>query len=134
MSDPGMVHLWETRHPYHCSDTNYFARPGETSMHFKSWAEFFAEEGDADPDYNLLFRWDWKGQDCEDYDPTAHDETYRDGVLHLFWIGQRKGLFRSNTVDVCRADEPAVREWLKPRLDHLLKLWTPLIPATKEPS
>lgn len=42
-----------------------------------------------------------------------------DGVTTM---GQRKGLFRWVTVEVCRADEQAVRDWLQVRWEHMKEL------------
>lgn len=121
-------HLWEVNHDYYCADSNYYA-PGnaQPGQHFKSIADFLKEEADADLDYNLLFRWDWQELHEETGEPNYNgDPYYRNGKLFLFFMGQRKGLYRWATVDVCRADEPAVIEYLKPRLEHLRKLWSPL--------
>jgi hypothetical protein len=118
-------HLWEVDHPYYCNEGNHFARESVEST-YRSWAAFLSEEGDCDMDYNLLFRWDWTEDDDR---PHTGDDYYRNGQLKLFWMGQRKGLYRYSIVEVCRADEPAVIEWLRPRLAHLLSLWEPL--ATK---
>ena len=116
--------LWEVEHPYYCNEGNYFNN--NCGTHFKNLSEFLAEWGDADPDYNLLFRWDWD-ETNEDGDFTFNgDRNYRNGVLKCFWMGQSKGLYTFCTVEVCRSDEPAVTEFLKPRLAHLLCLWAPL--------
>ena len=120
-------HLWEIDHPYYCNQGNYFAAGGQDVFaHYRSWADFFVEEGDSDPDYNLLFRWDWhEGEDHSDGVPFNGDVNYRNGVLLLFWMGQRKGLYRWSEVEVCRADEPAVREFLQARFDYLKRVWEP---------
>lgn len=119
-------HLWEVEHRYYCSENNYFARGDEQpTARYKSWAEFFSEEGDSDPDYNLLFRWDWReGADWELAEYNG-DDNYRNGRLLLFWMGQRKGLYRWTEIEVCRADEPAVSAFLTERFRHLLSLWEP---------
>jgi len=122
------MRLWEVEHPYYCNEGNYYA-PGREQpfAQYKSWADFMSEEGDSDPDYNLLFRWDWR--ESEDWGHGTEftgDENYRNGVLLLFWMGQRKGLYRWTEVEVCRADEPAIRSFLIERLAHLKKLWGPL--------
>lgn len=123
-------HLWDVDHPYYCNEGNYFARGTECSSHHQRWQDFIAAEGDGDLDMNLVFRFDWDAPH-EDEDPEKPivwqgDEYYRDSVLKLFYMGQRKGLYRWVTVDVCRADEPAVREWLNIRWEHMRKLWEPL--------
>lgn len=124
------MRLWEADHAYYCNNGNYYA-PGneQPTCRYRAWGEFIAAEGDSDFDYNLLFRWDW--HEGEDYDlsPYNGDDNYRNGELLLFWMGQRKGLYRWTVVEVCRADEPAIRAWLQPRLDHLASLWLPLTAA-----
>lgn len=117
-------HLWECEHQYYCSEENYF--DNDTTTSHKSFDDFLAEEGDADMDYNLVFRWDWTEEDEETGECNYKgDDYYRNGKLSIFFMGQRKGLFRSVTVDVCRADEPKVIEYLKPRWEHMQALWAP---------
>jgi hypothetical protein len=111
-------HLWEIEHPYYCNEGNYFASPDKVSDHYDSWADFIAEYGDADFSMNLLFRWDWRKADPEE---ERHGNP-KDELL-IFWMGQRKGLYRWTTIDITDADEPAVREFLAPRWTHLQKLW-----------
>ena len=120
-------HLWETDHPYYCSEGNFYHRGCWSE--YRSWADFMAEEGDADPDLNLVFRWDWHGpmdDETWEYGPPGDDPYYRDCKLKLFYMGQRKAASRSVTVDVCAADEEAVRAWLQPRWELMRKLWAPL--------
>lgn len=124
-------HLWDVDHPYYCNEGNFFARPGsECHSHYQRWQDFVAEQGDGDMDLNLVFRFDWvppyEDSDSEKPIKWVADENYRDSTLKLFYMGQRKGLYRWATVDVCRADEPSVRAWLMARWDHMRKLWEPL--------
>jgi hypothetical protein len=119
--------LWEIKHPYYCNESNYYARGDQQPVtEYKSWPEFAAAEGEADFDMNLVFRWDWREGPDWDLAEFNGDPNYRNGKLLVFWMGQRKGLYRWTEIEVCRADEPAIREWLKPRLKHLLSLWAPL--------
>ena len=119
-----MKHLWEVNHPYCCNEGNYYSN--DCGATYRSWPDFIAAEGDSDLDYNLIFRWGWLEED-EDGTPTyAGDGNYRNGRLLIFFMGQRKGLYRYAEVDICRADEPSVRAFLEPRLAHLLRLWAPL--------
>lgn len=117
-----MAHLWEYDHPYYCNEGNYFCKPGEQprSRH-ESWADFLAEEGDGDLDMNLLFRWDWRKADTKE----EHWGNPTD-VLLLFWMGQRKGVYRWSEVAITDADEPAVIEFLKVRKAHLMEIWEPI--------
>lgn len=122
-----MTHLWEASHAYYCNEGNYFSN--DTVTEYRSWSEFVASEGDSDMDYNLVFRWDWKLIDDTGDGHVAHpeDDNYRGYRLSIFWMGQRKGLFRTTITDVCRADEDAVITFLAPRWDHLQSLWAPLV-------
>jgi hypothetical protein len=122
-----MKHLWEVDHPYYCNQGNYYAPGNDQPMtQHRSWAEFMAEEGDADINCNLVFRWDWReGEDWELGEYNG-DDYYRHAKFLIFFMGQRKGLYRWAEVDVCRADEPAIIEYLRPRWDHLRKIWEPL--------
>lgn len=113
-------HLWEIEHPYYCNEGNWCTN--EAHDHHKSWADFETEYSDADFDMNLVFRFDWREGE---WGGSAFngDANYRNGYLQIFWMGQRKGLYRYSTVEVCRADEPAVIAFLKPRWEHMVKLW-----------
>ncbi len=124
-------HLWDAKHSYYCNEGNYFASESCESS-YKSFAEFIAEDGHADFDMNLLFRFDWEEESDDGGSTFNGDVNYRNGVLKLFWMGQRKGLYRWTVVEVCRADEPAVIEFLKPRLQHLLELWSPFTDAESQ--
>jgi hypothetical protein len=122
-----MVHLWEVDHAYCCNLGNYFATSRDLPItRFKSFADFLSEWGDADFDYNLLFRWDWHEGEDHDLPPYNGDDNYRNGLLLIFWMGQRKGLYQWSEIEVCRADEPEVIKFLQPRFEHLMKLWEPL--------
>jgi hypothetical protein len=122
-----MSHLWEVKHPYYCEESNYYAPGNDQPMkEYKNWADFIGEEGYSDLDLNLVFRWDWR--EGADWDLPEHrgDINYRDGKLLLFIIGQRKGLYRWVEIEVCRADESAVIEYLRPRWERIKLIWEPL--------
>lgn len=119
------MHLWEVDHPYYCSESNYYAQESVCDEH-KSWASFEAANKDADMDLNLVFRWDWREGEDWDLGAFTGDVNYRNGRLLIFWMGQRKGLYRYSMVEVCRADEPAVIAFLRPRWEHMRRLWDPL--------
>jgi hypothetical protein len=95
-----MTHLWEINHPYYCNEGNYFASESVESE-YDSWAGFFEEEGDSDFDMNLVFRWDWRKAD-----PDEEHWGNKTDVLLIFWMGQRKGLYRYSTIEV--TDDSAV--------------------------
>jgi len=117
-------HLWEVGHAYYCNEGNYFNN--ECGHEFKSFADFLEEMGNADKDYNLLFRWDWIENDDEVAPPYNGDPYYRNGKLKLFYMQQRRGKYTYCIVEVCRADESAVIEFLRPHFEYLCDLWHPL--------
>lgn len=118
-------HLWEVDHPYYCNNGNYFDNNCYTE--YETWSNFNEEFGNSDIDYNLVFRFDWK--EGEDHDAEAYNgnDSYRNGFLDIYILGQRKGLFTAHRVFICRADEPSVIEFLKPRLERIKQLWEPLL-------
>lgn len=118
------MHLWDVEHPYYCNQGNYFAN--DCGQRFGSWGDFASAEGNADLDLNLVFRWDWEVRGDSDSKRDPHpDDNYRADKLLLFYMGQRKGLYRYAVIEVCRADEPAVKAWLAVRWEHMKKLWGP---------
>ncbi len=125
-------HLWECKHPYYCTEGQYFSSQANypTIWPFDTWEDFIGEMGAADEDYNMLFRWDWEEPEEDDegepLPPFSGDVNERNGKLKLFFMVQRKGFHSTSIVNVCRADETAVIEYLKPKLAHLKSLWEPL--------
>jgi len=120
-----MTSIFDVEHEYHCNDCNYFS--GDTHAKHDSLDAFLEEEGDADIDYNLVFRWDIVAAydiETDDYHPTNRE-------LFVYFMGQRKGLFRVASCPVEREDEPRIRAYLLPRMRHLFKLWEPLTDETK---
>lgn len=130
-------HLWEIDHPYYCSEGSYWV-PGtkwhEVHNEHESWADFLAEWGASDDDLNLLFRWDWARSNPGDYQyEIEEDPTYKipGDTLQLFYFMQRKARNMSVFVKVTEADEPAIREFLTIKAEHMRKLWEPLLDVTK---
>jgi len=121
------MNLWDVTHRYYCSQTNYYVGGNGNQLEYKSFDDFLEEWGDSDMDYDLLFRWDWIFPEDRSSDPC-----YRDGELYLFWMGQRKGVFKSSLVHVCEADQDRVKKFLAPRFDHLMGLWRPFATTTGE--
>ena len=115
-------HLWEVERPYYCEvpDTSENRFP---NVRYRSFSDFMKMNGDSDFDYNFLVRWDWEeGEEGKESGMSVYgdkfngDINYRNGVLKLFYILQRKGEFRCDLIDVCRADEADIIKFLKPRL------------------
>lgn len=133
MSEP---RLWETYHPYYCSEGCFFHSPAQHGDKWQvhttvnSWAEFMADWGLSDPDLNLVFRWDWQRSDPDDYAyETEHDPEFElpGDELQVFFYLQRKAYGHSVFVRVTEDDEPAVRKWLTSRAEHMQKVWFPLL-------
>lgn len=138
----GKKRLWEVSHPYYCSESNYYVGgvprrempvipPFDPEreradfvpfdhVRFDSWEDF--DWKDADPDYNLLFRWDWVVPDPDDYD---EGESVPPERLELFWMLQRKGRFMVTSFPVLRSEEPEIRMWLADRFKTVLAIWEP---------
>lgn len=114
-----------TDHPYYAAEGNHF----ENGWHaeFDSWADFIEAQGNNDLDLNLLYRWDWRVPDPNDYLP--HGEEVPGESLSLYFVHQRKGITRSACAQVCPEDEPAIREWLLIRAEHMRSVWEPLLPG-----
>lgn len=119
-----MKHLWEVDHDYYCEDANYYNN--QCCFEYKSWQDFYDEMGEADLDYNLIFRWDWKEENSDGESTYNGDDYYRNGKLHIYCMQQRKGRFTIMIVDVCRNDEEAICEYLEPRYEYLKALWEPV--------
>lgn len=122
-------HLWEFDHPYYGPESCYYAtgiQSREANSEFESWQAFVDDGGyfDADLDMNFLYRWDWLRDTGEFSEPDDDPEPDR---LLLFYMGQRKGFMSHHSIVVTEADEPAVREWLTVRAEHMRKVWEPLL-------
>lgn len=67
-------HLWEVKHRYYCNEGNYFSSDPSLGPRYKAFADFMEEWGDADPDYNLIFRWDWVEGEDAGYAPSSRTD------------------------------------------------------------
>lgn len=106
------MHLWEIEHPFRCEP-----QTGTLYRRYNTMANFLAEMGESDVDLNLLVRWDWR---------MADGATPGTGKLALQQVMQRHGYLTTIEISVAAEDEPEVREYLIPRMAHLLQLWQPL--------
>lgn len=108
--------IFEIEHSYYCEEGNYFSEDGHRT--YESISDFLDEWGDADEDYNLLFRWDILQ---EDQDDLAVGEYW----FKCFFMLQRKGCKFSTKTRVTRKDESEILDFLRSRFEHLMKLWEP---------
>lgn len=122
---PEVPSIRESDHPYYATEGCFYvggAKYHEVHTDHATWPDFIADMGDADLDYNLLYRWDWKKPEPdEDGDPTPPER------LELFYMQQRKAKPASHFVTITAADEPAARAWLAVRAEHLRAVWAPLL-------
>lgn len=134
------MHLWEIKHDYYCNEVNYYSN--ECTIYFETWDCFLSEFGDADQSMNMIFRWDWEECSLEDYEeeeevvssygrekfsePYDGNDDYRNGLLHLCYMMQRKGIYTSIYVKVSRNDEPKVRKFLEQHWNYLKEIWEPI--------
>ncbi|AUX81996.1 hypothetical protein SEA_FRANKIE_70 [Mycobacterium phage Frankie] len=133
MSSDDTKHLWEYDHPYYCSEGNYLAQPiehPECWQTYDSWQDFHEDWGNADPDLNLIFRWDWYAPHLEF--PEDYPDGREEHILRLYLMLQRKAFNKSIYVSVTPADEPAIREFLQQRAKTIAAIWEPLVTLGSE--
>jgi len=120
---PETRRLWEFGHPYYCANGNFF-NAGQHEL-YESWREF-AETGGCvlgDRDQSLLVRWDWHSWRRHP-DPDLRGDSPDE--LHLFFILQRKALWRSVSITVTDEDEAAVRQFLEECGKTMAAIWEPV--------
>lgn len=118
------MHLWEADHPYYMTEGNFFSRDCHTD--WESLTLFLEEFGDADIDYNLVVRWDWReGSDWGLADYNGSD-TDRIAELKVQMVHQRKAILASHSIKVCRNDAPEARAYLEKHAKRLAENWAPL--------
>lgn len=111
------------KHAYYCSTNNYF--DNDCTYKYETFQDFLLQMGEADLDYNLLFRWDVKEHCPDDY--CADDEVPEGFYAELFFMQQRKGRFISCIIDKLQEEDVAgFIEYLKPRHQYMKDLWEPL--------
>lgn len=114
MTYPTLEALANIDHPYYCSDSNWHSN--DANQHYATFEDFIAEYGEADVDYNLVFRWDIKEWSEGEY------------TLHIYIIQQRKGRFTPIFVDSIKDEHvPQLFEYLKAHAARLLDIWNPVL-------
>jgi len=140
------VNTLKADHPYYGPEQSYYAngyQARDDNPVFETWEDFVTDYGadDLDLDYNLVYRWDWKWAQLSDYyfsddedaaednaeEQERWDEESRKDTLHLYIMQQRRGKMVHISIRVTDADEPVVREWLRIRAEHMVRLWKPLL-------
>lgn len=118
--------LWEVKHEGSGPDHCYWASPIEQADYntrLDSWQEFTEDFQYTTGFGCLIYRWDWV--DWTEF--NAEDPDQPDETLELFWIYTGSGIMAHTSIGVQREDEPAIREWLLPRAQHLRGIWEPLL-------
>lgn len=112
-------------HPYYCNLSNYHSV--EPYGQYETLSDFLEAFKNTDMDYNLLFRWDVKKKTDED-DDSEDDSTEKESYsAEFFFVMQRKGDFRAFEVKtLTEEDVESFLDFVRPRYEHLLSLWTPL--------
>lgn len=103
-----MKSIFDTEHDYYCSE-------GPHLEEYENLSSFLEEWGDADWDYNLLFRWD--------LEPSEEEKGKY--VFSCFFVMQRKGYLFSTKTLVTKNDEEEILKFINPRAEHIKKLWSP---------
>ena len=120
--------LQSTNHSYYCSENNYFVgnHNGENygRNEYDTWNEFKNEwlEDDCtiDCDYNLCFRYDIINKHDDELDEDIKGEY----VLWLFFILQRKGIYRPILIkDFKESDIQELEKFLKCQWEYMKNQW-----------
>lgn len=100
-------------HDYYCHQSNYYSNdPAQT---YDDWESFYSDFGDADLDYNLVFRWDLRKRDNGGF------------YLEIFFMFQRKGIFKPVLIySVKKENLPEIISFLSQYWEKLNQLWLPL--------
>ena len=101
------------KHHYYCNDSNFYSN--DPAQFYDNWEDFYSEFGDADLDYNLVFRWDLKEKEAGEF------------YLQIFFMLQRKGIFKPVWIDRVKEENlPEIISFLTPYWEKLNQLWQPL--------
>lgn len=113
------LELKSTNHNYYCSESNYYAGGHENfgRNDYDNWEAFKEEwlwDGKIDDDLNHLFR----------FDILENEDTPGHFTLLLFFILQRKGIFRPVRIEsITEQDLPEIEAFLKSRWEYMKRQW-----------
>ena len=107
------------KHPYYCSESNYYSNDGQ--LRYTTMSEFLDDFEEADVDMNLCFRWDIRRK-------TDGEDNELDGYeAEVFLMLQRKGIFRPILISsVLEAEAVRFKAYAIKHLDNLKAIWAPL--------
>lgn len=106
-----LVELSEKKHPYYCSNSNYYSN--EVREVYDTMTAFLDEFEEADVDMNLVFRWDIIKDD-----EKSHYSAY------VYLILQRKGIFKPiEIVKITESEVERFENYLKNNKKTIDALW-----------
>ena len=103
------LELKDYEHPFYCDN--------HESYRWESWEDFYSEWKNADPDLNLILRWDIQ------YDDEDNNEWY----LIIIAILQRKAIIVQHLIYNFENDLEEIEKYLNEKWNHLKKLWSPFV-------
>lgn len=108
----------KVKHPYYCNDNNYYSNDAREVS--ENWEDFISRWGDADVEYNHVFRFDIQ--------ENENDEGIGQGTYYaeIFIMLQRKGKFVPVVVNnVKEQDKDSIIEFLQKHYEEVKRLWEP---------
>lgn len=129
------MELKPTNHSYLSSNSNYYVNANENfgRSEYDTWQQFKAhwleEELEIDHDYNHLFRFDIKPQIDEETEEESPDAL----SLHLYYVLQRKGIYRPVLIrSISEEDMPEIEKYLMECWAYLQGQWTEFSSNSKQ--
>lgn len=118
-----MLEIKETNHSYYCSESNYYV-DGYNNFGRNNYEDFKTflndwclNDGTIDWDYNLCFRYDIHQKQT--------GETVDGFELWLFFILQRKGIYRPVHIEnITQDDMPVLETLLKSQWEYIKAQWS----------
>lgn len=123
--------LQATEHSYYCSESNHYVgnQHGENfgRCEYDTWPDFqeewlYSDGVSIDIDYNLCFRFDI----TQKRNPET-DEPIEDFELWLFFMLQRKGIYRPVWIKhIEEKDMPGIKGFLEKQWNYIQYQWNEL--------
>lgn len=113
------LELKNTKHSYYCSESNYYVDGTRNYglCEYDTWEDFKEEwfvDGSLDDDLNHLFR----------FDILENDDVPGEFRLFLFFILQRKGIFRPVCIrNITKDNLSEIETFLSQRWPYLKSQW-----------
>ena len=128
------MELKETNHSYYCSESNFYVGGDNNwgKFDFEVWKDFYSNwcgnVGRMDDDYNHVFRFDIKNTV-----DLNNDDIPGKYSLHLYFVHQRKGIYRPVYIKVItQEDMPEIEKFLRDRWEYMKNQWSEIISLEKD--